>query len=112
MANVVGNVSGVFNGKRLSAFDSTGRLWVAVLDTANSRWGFWYSDNGTSYTEATSLRITSTTAAYASFDIDGRHERLTSDGGHIRRDDLGRSVRRCDATLGVLVFNRLRCVVH
>ena len=68
---------------RRVAYDSTGRMWVALHDGANTRWEFWYSDNGTSFTEATSLRI-SGAFAHASFHINKVSDRAafaTSLGG-------------------------------
>ena len=55
--------------QRRSAYDSTGRLWVVVHNGASSRLEMWYSDDGSSFTEATSLR-TSTGAASAGIHID------------------------------------------
>lgn len=48
---------------RSTAFDSTGRWWIAVYSNGDSRFEFWYSDNETTWTEATSLRIGSYTGA-------------------------------------------------
>lgn len=41
---------------RHAAFDSTGRLWVAVINEDDNRLEMWSSTDGSTFTEATSLR--------------------------------------------------------
>ena len=50
------------SSSRCAAYDSTGRLWVVVHNGASGRYEMWYSDDGTSFTEATSLRLTASAA--------------------------------------------------
>lgn len=59
-----------YPGSRRAAYTSTGRLWVALHNGASTRFEFWYSDDGTTFTEATSLRITAGTPTHVAFTID------------------------------------------
>ena len=49
------------NARSISV-DSTGRIWTMHWSLADTRFEFWYSDNGSTFTEATSLRTSPGTA--------------------------------------------------
>jgi hypothetical protein len=77
-----------FSGQRKIAATSTGRLWAAINDLANTRWEFHYSDNGgSSWTENTSARITYSTASTGSLCIQDDHAvfAYNSNGLQLRR---------------------------